>query len=683
MPVVPSIEPSVQSRAITPGAALPTEANPYVATNTAPLTGAIDDAATMIKQRTDAVTLLNAQKGLDDWEKNTLFDPQNGYYAKLKGDAAGGSGAILNDYKSTMNKVAQSITDKNLQLKFSDMAQSRYETVQHGVLSHDREQTLGYHNDQIDATVTSASERAGLYYNNPTVRDASIAHGQAALQMGGAINGLPQEEIDNKKNSFTSTAYQDVLKRMVDTRDPQQALQAYDQYQQLKEKGLVLPKEQNYLDEMFKTASPNVVATKAFNAFQTTGQHLTSDDLFDHGILNTESATGQFNPDGSTVVNKNKNGTVDTGAAQINSGTAKEAAQLAGLPYDEKRLATDAGYNKALGKAYFNKQLDTYGNNQLAILAYHAGPGAVDDLIKTNGDPRKGDISMQDFLTKAGAEKSGYVGKVMAGTTNNASPIINMQQAKDYSATLPPFAQEDFLKQAELHNTQIHAAMDQNKKSLMDQVIAFKGQNGAQAQLPPTLQTAVAQTGMDVNKVKNYNPVGPSNNSTLTWLYGLDPKTLAETDLNTPDVRMNMSQTDYAQWKQTQTQLSNPAAMVTMEQRTKAMKVAFASRGLKMTSHFDPQSGQIEFDGGQDFIRANRFVDQQIAAYSSAHKGAYPGMGEIQQMVDNTFTNVNIPGKYFGSNDVAPYRLLSDPNDSGEGRQQAMYVAKMRQKNGQ
>lgn len=41
--------------------------------------------------------------------------------------------------------------------------------------------------------------------------------------------------------------------------------------------------------------------------------------------------------------------------------TGPEAAEAAGLPWDEVRWKNDPAYNFALGKAYLNKQLKRFG----------------------------------------------------------------------------------------------------------------------------------------------------------------------------------------------------------------------------------------------------------------------------------------------------------------------------------
>ncbi|WP_434457190.1 transglycosylase SLT domain-containing protein [Stutzerimonas urumqiensis] len=89
------------------------------------------------------------------------------------------------------------------------------------------------------------------------------------------------------------------------------------------------------------------------------------------------------------------------GLMQLMPGTARDMAAELGIPFDEARLTSDAAYNKRLGTAYLNKMLDRYdGHQALALAAYNAGPGKVDEWLKTNGDPRTGEISTHRWVQK-------------------------------------------------------------------------------------------------------------------------------------------------------------------------------------------------------------------------------------------------------------------------------------------
>jgi hypothetical protein len=99
-------------------------------------------------------------------------------------------------------------------------------------------------------------------------------------------------------------------------------------------------------------------------------------------IINIESRGQQFDKFGKTLTSSA--GAV--GQAQILPTTGPEAASLAGVSYSEQRLKNDPEYNRTLGNAYFNKQLDTFGDPAKAAAAYNAGPGAVRKAIDKHGD---------------------------------------------------------------------------------------------------------------------------------------------------------------------------------------------------------------------------------------------------------------------------------------------------------
>ena len=103
-------------------------------------------------------------------------------------------------------------------------------------------------------------------------------------------------------------------------------------------------------------------------------------DIFNR-MVGVESGGRQFSAPGRPLTSPK--GAI--GIAQVMPGTAPEAAKLAGLPYDENRYRNDAQYNRALGKAYFAKQLADFGNERLAVAAYNAGPGAVRRALQKGG----------------------------------------------------------------------------------------------------------------------------------------------------------------------------------------------------------------------------------------------------------------------------------------------------------
>ncbi|MGR6040093.1 transglycosylase SLT domain-containing protein [Klebsiella pneumoniae] len=133
---------------------------------------------------------------------------------------------------------------------------------------------------------------------------------------------------------------------------------------------------------------------------------LSSDKVFS-AMITEESGGRQFNGNGQTLTSP----AGAMGIAQVLPATAEETAKKHGMQWDPQRFMSDASYNMQIGQLYHQDLTKKYGGNQaLAVAAYNAGPGAVDDWINgTNkagknpallrlGDPNKGDISSDQFI---------------------------------------------------------------------------------------------------------------------------------------------------------------------------------------------------------------------------------------------------------------------------------------------
>ena len=115
------------------------------------------------------------------------------------------------------------------------------------------------------------------------------------------------------------------------------------------------------------------------------------------------------------------------GLMQLMPDTAREIAGRTGAP-GESRLVRDGDYNRQLGSAYLNKMLDRYaGSEVLALAAYNAGPGRVDQWLQRFGDPRTSQVAEADWVERIPfAETRNYTRSILrdirqAGQLANAS----------------------------------------------------------------------------------------------------------------------------------------------------------------------------------------------------------------------------------------------------------------------
>jgi soluble lytic murein transglycosylase len=87
------------------------------------------------------------------------------------------------------------------------------------------------------------------------------------------------------------------------------------------------------------------------------------------------------------------------GIMQLMPATAQTVARQLRVRYSPSRLTRDPKYNVKLGRAYLRSLLRQYrGSYVLAIAAYNAGPPALKEWIRRNGDPRKPGVDPIDWI---------------------------------------------------------------------------------------------------------------------------------------------------------------------------------------------------------------------------------------------------------------------------------------------
>lgn len=124
-----------------------------------------------------------------------------------------------------------------------------------------------------------------------------------------------------------------------------------------------------------------------------------------------ESGGNQFRADGSLLTSPKG----AFGVAQLMPGTAADLARQMGVTVEELQRSPEL--NRAAGQLYQSQQLEKYGGNEaLALAAYNAGPGRVDEWLRTIGDPRTGQISTEEFVRRIPfAETRNYVQNITQG----------------------------------------------------------------------------------------------------------------------------------------------------------------------------------------------------------------------------------------------------------------------------
>lgn len=152
---------------------------------------------------------------------------------------------------------------------------------------------------------------------------------------------------------------------------------------------------------------------------------VTQDALL-QAVYQQESGNRHRNADGSLVTSPKG----AQGVGQIMPPTGKDPG------FGVKPLQDDSEQeNRRFTEDYLGAMLKRYNGNQiLALAAYNAGPGQVDDWLKKIGDPRAGQVSNEQFAASIPAnETRNYVYSVSANAQRmgNVRSVIDSQEFKN------------------------------------------------------------------------------------------------------------------------------------------------------------------------------------------------------------------------------------------------------------
>lgn len=329
------------------------------------LLGAGADAAaraadTITRQVTDTALQDGALK-LDTIKYN-LYDQVR---KKQGANAIGAADDALKQYDQAAGTLGQSIPEGRRDDWARQVAATRLQ-LQSSSDSHEYQQYQDYSRGQLDGRLQMAVNDAQMYRNDTNNYAISRAKAVDAINTFGQANGWSSDEINGRV-------------ARLDQQMSQNASQAY--LADWRTRQLTSP----------TTFTPGSVSSdKVFSA-----------------MIPSESGGRQFDGNGGTLTSP----AGAMGIAQVLPATAQETAAQHGIAWDPQRFMNDAGYNMHIGQLYHQDLTKKYGGNQaLAVAAYNAGPGAVDDWINgTNtagknpallrlGDPNKGEISNDQFI---------------------------------------------------------------------------------------------------------------------------------------------------------------------------------------------------------------------------------------------------------------------------------------------
>jgi len=314
--------------------------------------------------------------------------------------------ALEDEYTENLTKEIQTIGEglgTDLQRKlFSQKASELATNFRAGIMKHSSGEYQTYQLSVAEGVQATALNEIGLNYSNPQVVGEAVDRIKANVYRQAQLTGKSAEWQEAKARQMISGAHKVALASALDKNDVEYA-QGYlakfsddmEADDMLHVRGLITKEMTARVGltvaaEVVRKVEPAVNPTDSERAFNI--------------LIGTESNGKQFGKDGNPLTSSA--GAI--GIAQVMPGTGPEAAKLAGMKWDETRYRNDPAYNRALGQAYFERQLqDNGGDLGKAFAAYNAGPGRLREAVAKS---RK---EGGDWLDHVPAETQAYVAKNM------------------------------------------------------------------------------------------------------------------------------------------------------------------------------------------------------------------------------------------------------------------------------
>lgn len=605
----------------------------------------VANAAMQVYQKTqddaDTAALIEAESQMSKWKLDTMFNPQGGVYTRKGKNALDITNQTIPQFDQQAEQIGNTLTNERQRARWQQITANQRQQLDAELNRYEFGERQVYF-DQADAASLEASQNGALaYYQDPQ----QIAYYQnkatAVIVSQGQRKGLPPEAIElevRKNNSAMATG---VIGRMAQ-QDPMKAQQYYASVADY-----MTPEDQLRINDMLGSSIRKQWGSQIGTAIYAEGT--LSTDALPTLIIQAESGG-----DPSAVSPKGARGLM-----QLMPETAKEMAAELKIPYDEARLTADPNYNAALGTAYLNKMLGRYnGNSALAVAAYNAGPGSVDEWVKKYGDPRTGEISTAEWVAKIPFEETReYTGKIVSqlapvepASVRYSNAVTEANKINDPELRKSVLDRVDDLKKAD--DIEMKANYD-----LAADAVMRGGYESVDARLlelmPPDDKLKLQKLDTDLRK--GVEPV--TDTEKFEQFLKMPTRQLAELSLNR-DIRPYLSNSDFDKvttaWKAAQRGDASTQAAQAAE--FSALKSVMNLAGIQFGTSKDAQSQQniqarSQFENSYNQLR-DAFVKKN---------GTDPTPAEAQKIAEQLLVEVRMSGTgWFAPTKIPAWKVKPD-----------------------
>lgn len=582
------------------------------------------------------------------YDKDVGFTNLRGIKALERPDGKPLADEYADTLKRSIDDIAGTLGNDAQRQAFSLRSNDILTSMRGSAIQHEAQEFKTYSLSVSEGIQSTALREIGLNWQNTDAVNSAVERIRTETYRQAQLLGKSAEWQEAQARKMTSNAHKVALLSALEQNDPAYADAYLKKYSGQMDADDILT-VRGHVTKAMDAKVGFTAASEVLGKMQPRIQVGEAERAFNIA-LGTESNNRQFGPDGKPLTSPK--GAI--GIAQVMPDTAPEAAKLAGLPWDENRYKNDPAYNKALGMAYFQRQLQENGGDLAkAYAAYNGGPGRLADAIKqaeksvkaAQADPNLKPKTWLDFMPQ---ETRDYVAKNMrafeAGQGQPNRPTfqeIDDQLRADPRLAGNPAHYKVAREEAERQFNEQTKAIKQREEEVVATAMRGIIENGGRfSDLPVSVRAAVPPKEVD-NLIGFAQKIAKGDDSTSLWLYAKlagNPDALARmSDNEFFALRRELSEADFKHFAGERAKLTGAApgsANGPGDLNSQGIKQALDER-LRMLN-IDPSPKD---DGGKDAQRiggVRKFVnDYFLTAQREAGKKFTDA--EVSQHLDQLF----------------------------------------------
>lgn len=609
----------------------------------------INTRASEMKREDDALKVEAAFAGWSDRERAFLHDPERGLYTRRGANALTSYDDAMKWWEAEAKSTIEGLENPNQQRLMQSMLARRRDASLDGVARHTARERQTAMGEAWNARQRSIEQDAAAAFNDDGRVNALLAEADAGTVFWGQRQGLPAEVIDLNRRTSRSNIRSTVVERMAES-DPLAAKAYLDKY-----RDEIDGATQTRLDRALRAGVTQRTAQQAVSrVLPKPGDPIAPGDDFDSLARAVERQESGGRP--TAVSNRGA-----LGVMQLMPDTARmmHARLFPGQEFSEGRLTStkpeDVAYNRTLGRAYLNDMLIRYnGNWMLALAAYNAGPGRVDQWLGTLGDPRQGAVSEAEWAARIPfAETRNYVATILGaapGREGRVQGSLNERTAqlrRDLAGQPPEVIERaEALLQSEFN--QRRAAEDDQRNAAYRSVREAVYRDRSLDRLTPDQLALLDDNPVEKDRLERWvaqRGQVQTDQAVYARLSMMDVGDFETVDLMDPQYRTGLSETDWKRFVDRQSSLRNStdrqaasAERAGQQTRTQIVTNALRAAGI------DPTPKDNEREKAERVASFNRAFDDRLASWHAENRGKRPTSQDLQRIADELLIQGRIEG---------------------------------------